>query len=111
MDCPTDWVVTTAFYSAIHFIDHKLFRLKLEDGTFYENITDALKKQRTAKNRHDLRSNLVAKHLPEHTPAYDYLLTECHHARYVNYMVSSFISQRAIRELDSIIKGCDIDKK
>lgn len=30
-----DWVVTTAFYAALHFVNYILFPLKFQDKTFY----------------------------------------------------------------------------
>ena len=36
----SDWVITTAFYSALHFIDYKIFPLDLKLPKYPVNFTD-----------------------------------------------------------------------
>jgi len=66
---------------------------------------------RIANNRHYLRNILENKFLHRRQAGYDVLLSSCHSARYFNYDINKMISDKAVRDLDSIIKYCDRDKK
>ncbi len=105
-----DWVITTAFYSAIHFIDHLLFPLEYSEGLKFNNIGQAHSFIK-AESIHQSRSILVGKFLNQFHDQYNFLIKECHHARYSNYDVNSVLSDKAVRELDKIISVSDVDKK
>ena len=53
-----DWSVTTAFYSAIQFVEHKIFPLELE-GKEIKNISEA-RKLLKFEGRHRTREYLVS---------------------------------------------------
>jgi len=40
LEC-NDWVVTTAFYSSIHYLDHILFPFTNTNGATFQNINEA----------------------------------------------------------------------
>jgi hypothetical protein len=105
-----DWVITTAFYSAIHFIDHLLFPLEYSDGLKFNNIGQAHSFIK-ANSIHQSRGILVGKFLNQIHDQYNFLIKECHHARYSNYDINTFLSDRAVRELDKIISVCNVNKK
>jgi hypothetical protein len=107
-----DWVITTAFYSAIHFIDHELFPKQYEDPqtgrprTFndfesYYNRTDR------SVNKHQLRHNLVDEYIPEVSDQYQTLKENCWTARYVNYRVDPLISDECFFCLQQIKEICE----
>lgn len=92
----SDWIITTAFYSALHFVDYKLFPLKFNSGEkeyvflrfedyygFYvKNITRGI-------GRHKVRLELVEKRLIDIAHQYNKLLNLCTNARYFNYKLDS----------------------
>jgi len=104
-----DWVVTTAFYSAIHFIDHALFPCTY-DGKRFNDINEAHKSMRGI-SRHETRGILVNKHMPQHRGAYTFLSSESRSARYVHYKVNQAIANRAVKEVEAIIRALDKDKR
>lgn len=104
-----DWIVTTAFYSAIHFIDHVLFPVK-HGGITYNNINEA-HNFFNKKSKHFTRGYLVSLYLKKHAVDYEYLMSECWNARYISYNVNELVSNLCVRKLDNIKKDCDINKK
>lgn len=108
-----DWVVTTAFYSAIHFVDHKIFpksvstsdgkKFKVKCIDEYRNITSP------TKERHAVRNDLVKSELSEISYKFHWLYSTCRTARYINF---EFPEPRAVsqmaKEYLQYIKGiCD----
>lgn len=88
-----DWVITTAFYSALHFVDFKIFPLKFKlNGNEYnflifDDYYDFYAKKINIKgiSRHKARLDLVENKLIKIAPHYGKLLSLCTKARYVNY--------------------------
>lgn len=99
-----DWVVTTAFYSALHFIEHKLFPLEL-DNTVYSDLGEVRAKRRCA-SKHSARKELVAECLPAQIANYDFLDKNCRNARYVNYVVSPKKANIAFQRLGQLKQEC-----
>jgi len=69
-----DWVVTTAFYSAMHFVYHQLFPLKV-GSTNYPDFNEFYHREgRTrygrSSSKHDVTVNMVFEFLPAAGPAY-----------------------------------------
>lgn len=98
-----DWVITTSFYSALHFVDYKLFPLqkykfngKDYDFLKFEDYYSFYAKKISIKgiSRHKARLDLVEKKLDDIAPHYSKLLSLCTKARYVNY---KFDNQWAIK--------------
>ena len=87
-----DWIVTTAFYSSIHYIDQKIFPYQI--GTRWVRSTDeASKVLRLPK--HQCREQIVNSSFPEITVPFKFLLSTCFTARYNNYNISrQFINLR-----------------
>ena len=103
-----DWVVTTSFYSSIHFIDHALFPCDYK-GNRLNNINDAHSVIR-ANSKHQTRAILLEKLRPKHKGDYSLLISESQNARYVNYQISDPIATRAVAALGKIITSYDKDK-
>lgn len=103
LDC-NDWIVTTSFYTAIHYIDHKLFPV-VENGVKFEDINQA-HRIINSSSLHQTRGILVQRHMTELAPSYTFLKEECHNARYVNYDINCFVSDRAHRLMNEIKKHC-----
>lgn len=103
-----DWVVTTSFYSSIHFIDHALFPCEYM-GTKFNNINEA-HKFIGSPSKHQTREYLLNKIMPKHISEYSFLCNQSQNARYIDYNVNEAISKKAVSCLDNIIKSYDKDK-
>jgi hypothetical protein len=104
-----DWIVTTAFYSAIHFIEYYCFPFN-HKGRIFQNIEEAHRNLNKA-NKHQTRSFVVNESLQSLFQEYEFLKSNSHNARYINYAVNDAIAKLAIQKLDRIIIHCDKDKK
>lgn len=93
-----DWVVTTAFYSALHFVQHEIFPLT-EGGQVYTDLNEyygkVLKKKNQNFTKHFATIQLVNSKLPKCSPFYRWLHDACMTARYTNYEVSSSKAKQA----------------
>src|SRR5690606_6193181 len=91
-----DWVTTTAFYSAIHFVQNEIFPL-IKDGveysTFNSYCSKVLRKNNKQVNKHKATINIVKENLPLCASDYRWLYSACMNARYNSYVVSE---QKAI---------------
>lgn len=105
-----DWVITTAFYSAHHFLKHKLFPLKTtinnknikvetwEDYCLFTNQSDG---------KHKIMRKLVENNCEkEIATAYNRLLDLSFTARYHEYKFSTNEAIIAKEYLDFIEKKC-----
>lgn len=104
-----DWIITTAFYSAIHFLDHLIFPCEYK-GQKFNNINEA-HKYLNKQSKHQSRSHIVDLKLPSQSINYTYLMSQCWNARYVDYNINEAISNLAVKKLKDIMKECDVDKK
>lgn len=101
-----DWVITTAFYSAIHYIDHKLFPLQ-HDGGKFENISQ-IRSYLRAPSPHCARERIVQLYLNDQISNYDFLDKNCRNARYNNYIVNQKKATIAFQRLSQIRDKCTI---
>ena len=99
-----DWVVTTAFYSAIHFIDYKLFPLE-HDGKIFNNISD-IRRHLNSPSPHAARKRIVSIYLADQVANYDFLDKNCRNARYNNYAISLDKAQKASQRLALVKSAC-----
>ena len=102
-----DWVITTAFYSAMHLVYERLFPLETE-GTTYVNF-EAYYAQKYARKagpdkptKHDATVDLVKAHLPAFASNYRLLKDACHNARYRNYAVKPYEASVARNQMQNI---------
>lgn len=82
-----DWVVITAFYSAIHFVEHKIFPYK-ENGQTFRNMEHyfiSVKHNYPPRDKHTWRKDLVAMVCSDISGSYNWLLNTCNTARYSDY--------------------------
>jgi len=99
-----DWTITTAFYSAIHFIDYKLFPITIE-GDVYNSI-GSIHRLYGKYSKHKTRELLVCKYLSEQKENYAFLSKNCWNARYENYKVNPQRAQIAKDKLNKIKEAC-----
>jgi len=85
-----DWIITTAFYSALHFVDSKLFPKKIIEKTVQISLNDmdsyavsALNKY--GSDKHIIRLKMVERELRPISSEFSWLFTNCNTARYRNY--------------------------
>ena len=98
-----DWIVTTAFYSSIHFIDNKIFPYK-HDGKWLRSTDEARRAFNNSKHR--TREIIVNDAFPEISVQFSFLLSTCGTARYVNYKISPEKAKLAREYLNFIIEEC-----
>lgn len=104
-----DWVVTTAFYACIHFVEHKMFPCKLESVDF-ECFEDYCDYQHNHKNnslsKHSLKADLVKKKVPAINSQYRWLKDACMKSRYTNYKVSDDKARQCNLVMKKIKEAC-----
>ncbi|MDA3839429.1 MAG: hypothetical protein PF574_10670 [Candidatus Delongbacteria bacterium] len=105
-----DWVITTAFYSSLHFILHKVFPLDIEvnkiDVTFesFETYFSFFKKK--YRNKHTAITSLVETHHLNIAVDYNQLKDLCWSARYNDYNYGKEFSKQATVLLSTIEAYC-----
>lgn len=80
-----DWVVTTAFYSALHFVQYEMFPLtykgiKYKDFNIY--FAMVMKRNNRSLSKHKATIELVKRKLPSCVSHYRWLHDACMNARY-----------------------------
>jgi len=105
-----DWVVTTAFYSALHYICNEIFPLEQYDETFNSFETyyrSNFKNAGSSQTKHSVIISLVNTKLTSCNIFYRSLYDLCMKARYSNYNVSFNIALKARRDLDNLKRHLD----
>lgn len=102
-----DWVITSAFYSALHYVEAHLFPLTLGSETYIDFDTYYAKKIMGTINKHKARRELVALQLSSCSGAYNWLQDNCFNARYNSYVVKPEFAKKAKEKLAEIIAICD----
>ena len=85
-----DWIVTTAFYSALHYVDAKLFPIKYSEKGIQFTVTNMESYAVSALNRygtdkHVCRLKLVERNMKDISFEFNWLYSTCKTARYHNY--------------------------
>lgn len=99
-----DWSVTVAFYSAIHFVEDKIFPINIA-GVSCKNISEARGHMRV-KGRHQARLDLVRQNLPSILSYYSWLDDQSRNARYKTYKIKKGVAEKAQQYLKSIQAEC-----
>lgn len=107
----SDWIITTAFYSALQFVSHKIFPFDVPaiggKKTKIESIDDYARYKSDRKlSKHELLADLVAQKCGPIHPDYDWLLSMSMTARYTSYQHDPLIANRAVTLLAKIKKYC-----
>ena len=97
-----DWVITTAFYSALHFVQHEIFPLKVGSRN-YPNFDNYYNSYFGVGNRkpsqHKATINLVYEHISDAGDSYKWLYETCRLARYHNYRMPKPVAEKAQAKL------------
>ena len=104
-----DWVLTTAFYSALHFVNHQLFPFTY-NGNSYANFdlyydAEIINKKGPKMSKHAATIDLVSNHLIACYSPYKNLYDMCMTSRYNNYHVTKAKASKA-RSYLSAVKNC-----
>ncbi len=100
-----DWVVTTSFYSSIHFIENNLLPTTIQGNTCNELFD--VKKVYKADNLHQTREWLCQEKLTFTTATkYKWLSDNSKNARYTSYKISKAVAEKALINLDAIEIEC-----
>lgn len=95
-----DWVVTTAFYSAIHYVEDALLPCEL-NGSTCTDIRD-VKNALNQRGRHAARERLVANKIPLNSYRYKWLDDQSRNSRYITYKVNKAFAEKALEHLSKI---------
>ena len=102
-----DWVITTAFYSALHYLESELFPLSLTNNSGrtnnYHSFDEYCSENQNYRSKHRLRRSLIEEHLPEISIEYNTLMDLCWTARYSNYQHEKETAEWAKQNLEQII--------
>lgn len=105
-----DWVITTAFYAALHFCRHKLFPKEIKiDGsnTIANNFENYCNLKNIYRNKHKELRILIENDFPvDIASAYNQLMDNCFTARYSRYKYSNKISRLSQKRLKAIKNYC-----
>ncbi|MEP0365630.1 MAG: hypothetical protein ABJN36_09110 [Cyclobacteriaceae bacterium] len=100
-----DWVITTAFYSSIHFVEDSILPTNI--GSIHcKNINDVKQAYRMS-GRHQARERLVFDNLNLKIAAkYKWLDDNSRNSRYVTYKIKRQEAEKALQYLDEIYSEC-----
>ena len=106
-----DWIITSAFYSSLHFVSHKIFPFTVPQiggkTTKIESI-DAYSRyvNKSHVSKHEHLSDLVSRNCNKISEDYDWLLSMSMNARYSSYQQDILIAKKAISLMATIKKFC-----
>lgn len=99
-----DWCVTTAFYSALHFVDLKILPFEL-GGKSCSTLKDA-KALLNSSSKHKARMDMVVIQCPKIKEEYRWLMDNANNARYVTFRFNAAQSAKALQYLKIIEDHC-----
>ncbi len=98
-----DWVITSAFYSALHYTEYELFPIQIGKRIYkdFDKYYEALKS--SIDNKHYARQRLIYSDIAGAAgSAYHWLKDNCWSARYYSYLVDEKNANIALEKLDII---------
>ena len=110
-----DWVITIAFYSALHYVRYKIFPLTVtkENGESHtHNSFDDYSRYHKYDSigKHEMLLELVSTHCPAVSYEYNQLKDICWTARYVDYKFDREVSNLAKQHQKTIKEFCEPPK-
>lgn len=104
-----DWVITTAFYSARHFLEYKIFPIDMDVNGKKITITGFDKYcliNGTTRSKHSVFTELVEEKTPELADHYNHLKDSSWTARYSRYEYDRDIVNIALDRFKIIKSKC-----
>jgi hypothetical protein len=107
----SDWVITTAFYTALQFVSYKIFPFEVQaiggKKTKIESLNQFYSYQSSRKiNKHQLLLDLVYKHCKTIGEDYEWLLNMSMNARYINYSHDREVALKSLSLVKKVKKTC-----
>ncbi len=102
-----EWVVTSAFYAALHFVQSKVF--PIHDGkAVYKNVSSYCLglKQRNRMSKHKATLAICQTELPDIAAEYQWLLSASMTARYQRYHIRDEVAATARKYLLAVKAAC-----
>ena len=111
-----DWIIVTAFYAALHFVNHVIFHftiMKADKSIQIDSVEDYIHHLRVinSKSKHAILTDLVVTYHPSIAVAYSRLKDLSFQARYQNYQFSRAITDFAKAQMDEIKNYCIANNK
>lgn len=100
-----DWCITTAFYSALHFVDLKILPFEISATITCQNLKEASFHLRT-KSKHETREEMVKIQCNKIYDTYRWLADNAHDARYKTYKFTPTQADKALQFLKEIEEYC-----
>lgn len=105
-----DWIVTTAFYSTIYYIRHKIIPYTVagsENEIVYQNFEELYQNfKREHQSRHQFTVEWVSRNHREVAAEFRFLFDSCNSARYINYVVTKTVMDDCVKALSKIKEYC-----
>lgn len=110
-----DWIVITAFYAALHFVEYKLFPIKFRDNAGNKVVIKSFEiyyshhYPNNTPNKHAVMADLVRQKLKMISANYNWLKSLCYTTRYFEYQLQTpgNIIAEAKRRLAEIKEICE----
>ncbi|PTT35935.1 hypothetical protein DBR28_11665 [Chryseobacterium sp. HMWF028] len=100
-----DWTITTAFYSALHFTDLKVYPFTAIKGHTCTNIDEAVQLLKHPE-KHTAKMIMIELQCNEIKIQYRWLKEQSYNARYKTYKVAASSGDKAVQYLNIIEKFC-----
>lgn len=99
-----DWVITTAFYSALHYVHHEIFPFidGAREYTSFDNYYNSIPKGQKKGSKHSVTIDLILAHDNEAGQIYKWLHDTCRTARYHKYKLPDALAKTAIDSLQEL---------
>lgn len=105
-----DWVMTTAFYSALHWLQYRIFPLTMQDGTVIDSF-DSYKiwsdRNGGLISSHHILIELASRHHSEIASRYRRLYSACLDVRYKDFQPAPSIVRTSVKDMQMIRAYCD----
>lgn len=102
-----DWVVTTAFYCAMHYAHAIIFPYK-ETGITYRNLEEYFNKhKKIGETKHSVTTALIQKLHLSIADKYKQLKDTAHTARYHDYELPNAVVSKMRRNLNVVAEYCE----
>jgi len=104
-----DWVITTAFYAALHYVSYKIFPLTEKRGNgniTYQTFDSYANQSHYASKKHKALTDLVQNHCPSVLDRYNQLKDLSWTARYKKYKQTEPLAKLSQKRMEEIRDYC-----
>ncbi|GEN77491.1 hypothetical protein [Chryseobacterium hagamense] len=100
-----DWTITTAFYSALHFTDLKVYPFTSIHGQICNNIDEAIQVLNHPE-KHTVKMKMIELQCSKIKNQYRWLKEQSYNARYKTYKIPASSGDKAVQYLKEIEAYC-----